>query len=625
MADPKPAKVILPLPKSSRTARGAPVRQLLAWSFALALLLSGVWVFGFRSGAQSRPPEVISTPETASQPANPDSPAPPPVPDPSAANPDSAQLAAVKPAQASTGGISLSVEPEAAQFELRHRSTPFRTVASGPVTLTGLPPGEYDLSISHPGYAPVTAAVTVVPEQVGSLPPVRLIPVAGQPVQPQTEQSVEPAFGSIEFASEPAGAEVWQLSPEPGAAARRLGVTPMAPFRFPAGRQVFEFRLGSSPVRTVEVTAKPGASASAKASWQEFPLTVTSSPPGARILVDGKNPAPEGPAIAPATLKLREGRHDLSATYPGLQPVSYPVLIGQTPPEPINLVFRHGSLRLTSEPDGARVYLKGNLLGRTPLDLPALPPGLHPFLLRHEGRARTSVDLVVNHGDRRESHTTLALNPEPEAGFPFTNAQGLRMVWIPALKGWAGATEMTQAAYSAVVNENPSEFTGNPSLPVENVTWAEAFHFCEKLTTAEQSRGFLPQGYRYSLPTDAQWSLLAEGCSTENGAHSLVAPRKSTAPAGSLPPSPLGVHDAIGNVWEWCLDWYSPAILDLAVREGSPGEPAKAGASYKILRGGSWNRSLPNQLQVATRRAALPTQHRDYETGFRVVLLPRFE
>lgn len=401
--------------------------------------------------------------------------------------------------------------------------------------------------------------------------------------------------------------------------------TPAVPLAFPRIRFARPFRaailLPAAWFLGFPSTALIGAEPS-NPTGNTLPLTVTSTPSGAQVQVDGRDPLGNTPANTPVTLILKEGKHEITASYPGLDSQRLTVHIGPDSPAPIHIPFRYAALRLTSEPDGAIVWKQEKLIGKTPLQLPPLPPGIHHFLLRREGCAKTTVELVLFNGENRESHTKLALNPEPEPGFSFTNAHGLRMVWISRLQGWAQATEMTQAAYEAVANQNPSEFK-EPAHPVENVTWADAFRFCDQLTTAEQGRGFLPPGYQYALPTDDQWSLLAEGSSRDQGVHSLIFARKGPAKAGSQPPSPLGIQDAIGNVWEWCLDWYSPSIAERARREGSPVESDKIGSSYRVLRGGSWNRSIANQLQVSIRRAALPTEHKDYETGFRVVLIPR--
>ncbi len=61
-----------------------------------------------------------------------------------------------------------------------------------------------------------------------------------------------------------------------------------------------------------------------------------------------------------------------------------------------------------------------------------------------------------------------------------------------------------------------------------------------------------------------------------------------TAPIGSYPPNPLGVKDMEGNVLEWCQDWYSKNYYASSV-EKDPQGPATG--IYKVIRGGSWNRS----------------------------------
>jgi len=83
------------------------------------------------------------------------------------------------------------------------------------------------------------------------------------------------------------------------------------------------------------------------------------------------------------------------------------------------------------------------------------------------------------------------------------------------------------------------------------------------------------------LPTEAEWEIAAR--SGESSLHRAPDanywqgewPRRNllidrffyTAPAGSFAPSPLGLYDMIGNVWEWTADRYDN-VSDLRVAKG---------------------------------------------------------
>jgi len=161
--------------------------------------------------------------------------------------------------------------------------------------------------------------------------------------------------------------------------------------------------------------------------------------------------------------------------------------------------------------------------------------------------------------------------------------------------------------------------------PVLRVSWYGAAAYCN-WRSVQEGRGvcynlstwecdFTKDGYR--LPTEAQWECAARGGLSgrrfawgdtithdqanyfsaaglaydvsptagyhptwNNGVHPC------TAPAGSFPANGYGLHDMVGNVWEWCNDWYSSSYYNSAPANNPTGP---ATGTSRVLRGGDWS------------------------------------
>jgi formylglycine-generating enzyme required for sulfatase activity len=87
----------------------------------------------------------------------------------------------------------------------------------------------------------------------------------------------------------------------------------------------------------------------------------------------------------------------------------------------------------------------------------------------------------------------------------------------------------------------------------------------------------------------------------------------NTAPVGSFRANALGLHDMIGNVWEWVEDCWSKSYVDALASGRARDVP---GCEGRVLRGGAWNES-PRALRSAHRHWDLP-DGRHYAVGFRV-------
>ena len=183
-----------------------------------------------------------------------------------------------------------------------------------------------------------------------------------------------------------------------------------------------------------------------------------------------------------------------------------------------------------------------------------------------------------------------------------------------------GRLEVTQGVWRAVMGVNPSKFTGNDSLPVEQVLWADAQQFVTLLSQLT--------GRRFRLPTEAEWEYAARGgmkarkgepfagCQRgqlEHHAWFCVNSERTTHRVGLLEPNELGLYDMSGNVAEWCSDWMEPYDANPQVnpRGGRVG-------SSRVLRGGHYN-SVSAACTVYDRSWYTPSATSEY-FGLRVVM-----
>ena len=178
---------------------------------------------------------------------------------------------------------------------------------------------------------------------------------------------------------------------------------------------------------------------------------------------------------------------------------------------------------------------------------------------------------------------------------------------------YMGQTEVTQAQWKAVMGNNPSYFKNCPNCPVENVSWNEAQQFIGKLNAQKD-------GYKYRLPTEAEWEYAARSGTTGDYAGNLDAMAWYGANSGSKThevatkqANAWGLYDMHGNVWEWCADWYS----DNYANSPNVNPTGASSGSIRVSRGGGWGSDAEFQ-RSAVRYYDAPALRND-NFGFRVV------
>ena len=213
---------------------------------------------------------------------------------------------------------------------------------------------------------------------------------------------------------------------------------------------------------------------------------------------------------------------------------------------------------------------------------------------------------------------------------------------------WLFDTPCTQALWTAVMGDNPSRFK-SPDRPVEQVTWGDVLRFLKGVNARVV-------GLDLRLPSEAEWEYACRAGTTTalyTGDIAIIGERNAPAlhpvawyggnsgvdfdlkdgediaawpdkqyyhgRAGTHPvaqkiPNGWGLHDMLGNVWEWCEDHWHDSY-DGAPADGHAWVRAAGAGKSRVTRGGSWV-GAAHSLRCACRFAYDPRDASFY-LGFR--------
>ena len=562
------------------------------------------------------------------------------------------------------GQVRIRLDPEV-DYRVSIAGESLPTAADG---VTEIPGGRHSLLIETDRYLPVTAEVEIL----------------GRGQSQLLEYTLQPGWADVRINSEPSGATVTIDQAE-------QGTTPLST-EVMAGLREIEVSLALHKSVTLQQPITAGAGIeldTVQLQPADGQLSITSEPAGATISV-----AESFQGTTPATLSLASGtEHTLRLSKPGYQQVTRQVSLQpeQEQQLSVSLPPEYGVVFVTARPADASISIDGKPSGEAtrrlrlttrPHTLSFSKPGYISQQLTVTPRAGVSrsIDVTLKTQAQLDSERKAASTPavlttaggqqlrlvrprgnfsmgasRREAGRRANESARLVQLVRPFYLGEKEVTNAQFRRFRAAHNSGMAEGVslGGDTLPVVNVSWADAARYCNWLSDQDG----LPHAYRetngkmlavapmttgYRLPTEAEWAYVARklgrqqparypwsgqyppGAPSGNFADASIADTlantvpdyndgfRGTAPVGSYS-GQSGFHDLGGNVAEWMQDYYAvyPGMANTLVTD--PAGPVSG--DHHVVRGSSWRQGSITELRLS---------YRDYsreprpDLGFRI-------
>lgn len=215
----------------------------------------------------------------------------------------------------------------------------------------------------------------------------------------------------------------------------------------------------------------------------------------------------------------------------------------------------------------------------------------------------------------------------------YDNERWTASVEVPAF--YIGRYEVTVAQFRAFAEASASRVDGgalggSADHPVGTVSWPDALAYCRWLETTLREWSHTPpalarlleDGWRVTLPSEAQWEKAARGTDgrifpwgndLEPGRANYQSSSTTAVGSFACPECSYGVSDMSGNVWELTRSPYRAYPYD-----PSYDDVDLAANALWVMRGGSFGDGARN-IRAAVRGGADPGARRPF-IGFRVVL-----
>lgn len=182
--------------------------------------------------------------------------------------------------------------------------------------------------------------------------------------------------------------------------------------------------------------------------------------------------------------------------------------------------------------------------------------------------------------------------------------------------------EVTQKHWRQVVGTVHSTFHVGDDKPINCIRYYDLITFATKLAKLDNIEKGQPT---YRAPTEAEWEYAAragatnqpQGSDLDAIAWTIRNSANTTHPVATRAANAFGLHDMLGNVWEWCADLYDADYYTIAPT-ADPTGPTKDLYGYHVLRGGS---AMHGPLAARyCNRAFFQGSRTEQHIGFRIVL-----